>query len=108
MTNRLSNLQAAIRKRCLSLRAMDRLVHSTRFQEAFKIDPNFDVLTADIEAIESWIDSTLKTKLDISELSLRDLRARASKLGLLFVTKYTKDELIVWISNYDRRSQKDA
>lgn len=104
----------AVRKdvhaKCLSFRALDRLVHSEAFEQAMKLDPDniwvqFALINGDSEYIEAWIDRIL-TK-DIGEMSLRELRSLASKLGIPNYTACSKDILLIRINNA-RAAQKDS
>lgn len=96
----------AVRKdvhaKCLSFRALDRLVHSEAFEQAMKLDPDniwvqFALINGDSDFIEAWIDKTLKK--DIGEMSLRELRNLASKLGIPNYTACSKDILLIRIHN---------
>jgi hypothetical protein len=105
---------AAVRKevhaKCLSFRALDRLVQSDTFEQAIKLDPDnvwvqFALINGDVDWIEAWIERVL-TK-DIGEMSLRELRTLASKLGIPNYTSCSKDILLIRINNA-RAAQKDA
>jgi len=108
-------IQGVIHKRCLQFRAMDRLVNSVAFKRAFELDPSnafvqFALQSGNVGEIEAWIDRTLTRDMDIAEMSLRELRQLASKVGILFYTTFTKDELIVLIAQKqnDLRRQEAA
>jgi hypothetical protein len=105
----IAEVRMEVHNRCLNFRALDRLVKTEAFEQAMKLDPNniwvqFALINGNVEQVEVWIDKVL-TK-DIGEMSLRELRQLASKLGVPY-TSVTKDILLIRIQNA-RRSQKDA
>lgn len=109
----LSEVVDKIHKKCLDFRSLDRIVNSEAFAEALRLDPNniwvqFALINGNSEAIQSWIDETLKK--DIGEMSLRELRTLASQLRIPCYTSYNKDTLLIKIAqvNYDRRVEEVA
>ena len=103
---------AAVRKdvhvRCLNFRALDRLVHSEAFEQALKKDPDniwvqFSLLNGNVEWIEAWIDKVLAKEL--GEMSLRELRAEASRLGIANYTAFSKDLLLMKVNNARRAKE---
>jgi hypothetical protein len=109
----LTDVVEKVHTKCLSFRSLDRIVTSEAFAEALRLDPNniwvqFALINGDAESIENWIDATLQK--DIGEMSLRELRTLASKLGIPCYTSYNKDTLLIKIAqvNYDRRTQEVA
>lgn len=90
----LLTIQATIHNRLLKLRALDRLVFSKQFGAALamaKDEPPLD----NPDALELWIEKTLQKDLD--DLSMGQLRVRASKLKIPFYTSYNKADLILKI-----------
>lgn len=103
---------AAVRKdvhvRCLNFRALDRLVHSEAFEQALKKDPDniwvqFALINGNVEWIEAWIDKILAKEL--GEMSLRELRSEASKLGIANYTAFSKDLLLMKVNNARRAKE---
>lgn len=90
----LPEIRQSIHNKLLRLRALDRLVMSSTFAVALtmaKDDPPLD----NPDALELWIDRTLKKDLD--DLSIGSLRMKASKLKITFYTSYNKPDLILKI-----------
>ena len=86
-----------VHNRTLNFRALDRLVNSFEFEEAFNIDSNNEkvriaIIEGNIEFIEKWINSTLTR--EIGELSIRKLRLLASELEVKYYTSLKRNELI--------------
>lgn len=107
----ISELRAQVHLRSLDHRAMDRLVHSKEFEQAFSLDPDnvfihFSIMSGDTHTVETWIEATLKRQ--IGELSMRKLRDLASRLGIAFYTSLSKPDLIARIIQvqHDRRTQE--
>lgn len=97
-----------VHQRCLDMRALDRLVLTTSFSEALKIDPNnLDLHNAismcNVTFVEVWIKDTLRR--EIGEYNIRELRNLASKLGIKGYTSLSKDQLLVEIVNHDRKAE---
>lgn len=98
MTTVLSILRSDVHRQVLALRAMDRLVQTRLFEEAFNIEKDHrDLLEAiehgNVEWIDDWIERTIK--LEIGELSMRELRLKAAQYRILRYTAMSKDQLIV-------------
>lgn len=95
--------------KCLDFRALDRLVYSIAFQEAFKINPDAKVIAAikegNLEYVKTWIEHIISR--DMCEYSIRDLRILAIKLGIPRYTNYNKDELLVKIAQVKYAKSKD-
>lgn len=94
----LSSVIRATHQKCLEFRALDRIVQTIRFAEALKYDPNNLSLhealaSGNVIFVERWIDTTLKK--EIGELSIRELREMAKRLGITFYSSYSKDALMV-------------
>lgn len=97
----LADIQRDVAAKSLDFRALDRLVKSDQFQAAFRRDPNnvllkFAIGSGAIGMVKKWIEDVLTQEL--GELTIRQLRQRATKLGLNYVTSCTKGELIVRIT----------
>lgn len=95
----------------MNFRALDRLLESDKFETAFSLDPDntriiFAVNSGDVYAVEEWMKNTLVQELDLGDLSIRELRAKAAQLGIPYPAKYTKDALIVRIAHVQRGSQE--
>lgn len=91
------NIRNDVHNRTLNFRALDRLVNSADFEEAFKIDSNNQavrnaLIEGDVLFIEKWIDQTLTR--EIGELSIRKLRLLASELEIPYYSSLTRIELI--------------
>lgn len=95
----LDQLKQEIRKRTLAFRSIDRTVQSLKFVEAWELSANPEVvvpaiLAGDNDAVLSWINKTIKESLDVGELSLRDLRKKASLMGIPRYHLLSKDRLL--------------
>lgn len=96
-----ADVKINIHQRCLNFRALDRLVQSSEFEKAFQSDPHnvrlqFALQSGDIVWIQEWIESIITREL--GEMNLRSLRRIAGQLFIPNYTTYTKDELIVLIT----------
>lgn len=105
------NVRQNIHNRCLDFRAMDRLVQTPEFEQAFSLDPSnvfvqFALLSGNVIEVDKWVKATLKR--EIGEMSIRNLRDVASQLGIRYYSTLTKDELIVQIIQvkHDRKAQE--
>lgn len=90
----LQEIRTTVHNRLNRLRALDRIVMSKQFEAALAkstTDPPID----DPYALEAWIDSILRKELD--DMSMGQLRVRASKLRIPFYTSFTKPNLILKI-----------
>lgn len=108
-----SHVRISVHNRCLDFRAMDRLVQSPEFEQAFKLDPNnvfiqFAILSGNVTEVDKWVKATLGR--EIGEMSIRNLRDVASRLGIRYYSSLTRDELIVKIIQikHDRRVAEAA
>jgi hypothetical protein len=102
-----AKLRAEVHQRTVNFRALDRLVESAKFETAFGLDPCntrilFAINSGDVYAVEEWMKRTIVEELDLGELSLRELRAKAAQLGITYPALYRKDELIVRIAHVQR------
>ncbi len=103
----IAKLRAEVHQRTINFRALDRLVESDRFTVACGLDPNntrilFAINSGDVYAVEEWMKKVIVEELDLGELSVRELRAKAAQLGIPYPAKYTKDELIVRVAHVQR------
>lgn len=108
-----ATLKAEISNKARDFRNLERLVNTPEFDEALKKDPDnvwvrFAIINGNVEEVKKWIKETLVE--EIGEMTLRQLRLRATQLGLTRVTLFTKDELIVKIIQIQdaRKTQKVA
>jgi hypothetical protein len=106
-----AKLRAEVHQRTMNFRALDRLVESNRFEVACGLDPNntrilFALASGDIHTVEEWMKSVIVEELDLGELSVRQLRAKAAQLGIQYPARYTKDELLVRVAHVQRGSQE--
>lgn len=108
-----SLVKAEVRNKALDFRNLERLVQSPEFDLAWDADPEnvwikFAIANGNVEEVRAWIKSTLTT--EVGEMSIRDLRRRATALGIIRVTIYNKDELIVKITQVQnaRKAQNAA
>ncbi len=107
----LSKVRAETHQRTVNFRALDRLLESPKFETAFALDPMntrilFAIQSGDIYAVEEWMKDVLIEELELGEMSLRALRAKAAQLGIPYPAKYTKDELIVRVAHVQRGSEE--
>lgn len=111
MNVEVARLRAEVHQRTMNFRALDRLLKSPRFETAFGLDPTntrilFAVNSGDVYAVEEWMNKVIVQELDLGELNIRELRAKAAQLGIPYPAKYTKDALIVRIAHVQRGSEK--
>lgn len=98
----------------LAHRALDRIAQTRIFEEAFNIERDHrDLLEAlryaNVEWVNSWIESTIK--LEIGELSMRDLRIKAQQYRINRYTAMSKDMLIIALTqaiHHAREAQEAA
>lgn len=106
----LLSIRDNVHGRLNKLRALDRLVNSNRFAAAYKLVDQEDyelqmlLTNADVDALEAWIDERLVRELD--DMSAREIRNRASKLGIPFYTTYNKSALILKIIEVQTDARK--
>ncbi len=77
----------------LEARRLSRLVNSDRFAQAYALKSG-DV---DFIDLELWVEETLRKELE--EMSLRNLREIARKLGVVKYTMYSRINLIMKVKN---------
>ena len=105
----LPKIKGYIHDKLLRLRALDRLVMSRRFEAAFKLDgQSTELLTALAQEspalVEGWMNKVLVRELD--DMSVRELRVRATKLQIPFYTTYDKTALILKILEVQDNARK--
>lgn len=96
----IARLKAEVKIRALDFRNLARLIDTSEFAEALRLDPDniwlkFALANGNIAEIKEWIEDTLVT--EVGEMSMRQLRKRAGILGIPRYTIHSKDELIVRI-----------
>lgn len=97
----LQAIQKDVHNRLLSLRAIDRLLHSEQCADAFKhasAAEKAKLLIADISPsfLKEWI--RLNTKSDLELLSYRELRERGKNHNIFRWSRLTKEELVEALS----------
>ena len=95
----LSKLRKDLRKKCLALRSIDRIIHSDKFAEAYLMTKEHTEIHAaiangNVDFVFQWVEKTLVENLHISELSLRELRKKAAQYMIPRYNLLTKDELL--------------
>lgn len=106
----LMSVRDGVHTRYLKLRALDRIVHSTRFAAAFRLckedDTKVDNLieAGNADGVEAWVNGILEKELE--DLSMRELRTRAHKLGIPYYTTFRKDALILKILEVQSDARK--
>jgi hypothetical protein len=105
-------LKAEVSNKVKDFRNLENLMQTANFDAAWKADPDniwvrFAIINGNVEEVRAWIKETLTQ--EVGEMSLRQLRLRAGQLGIVRVTIYTKDELIVKIIQaQDARKAQNA
>ena len=104
-------LKAEVKNKLLEFRNLERLLTTPEFEAAWSRDQGNTFIVSAIKAgnlkvVKDWVQNILIT--EVGEMSVRELRARAAKLGISRVSLYTKDELIVKIiqAQDDRQTEK--
>lgn len=105
----LSKLRDVIHERLNRIRALDRLVTSKRFEAAFRLDSESSDLLGALahespDGVEAWMNKVLVKELD--DMSVRELRVRATRLQIPFYTTYTKTALILKILEVQEDARK--
>lgn len=92
----LQSIRNNVRNRLNKMRALDRIVSSGRFAAALSLGSEDEIAElvkeGNAEALDAWVNSKLIKELD--DMSMRELRLRASTLSIAFYTTYRKDALI--------------
>lgn len=110
----LQTLRNDVHRTTLAHRALDRIVHTRIFEEAYNIETDHrDLLEAlqyaNVKWVEGWIERTIK--LEVGELSMKELRIKARQYGILRYTSLSKDALIVALTqaiHHAREAQEAA
>lgn len=96
----LKAIQAESHQITLRFRSIDNYLTSTEFLEAYRLTKSTQDLVSAIQAgdlgwIKDWARALIEREL--GDLSLRQLREKATELGIRYVTSYSKDQLLVQI-----------
>lgn len=106
-----ATIKTRVHNTLLSYRALQRLVNSPRFEQAFQLDPDnvrlqFALISGNFDAVSEWVTDTLSKEL--GNLSIAQLRNKAAGRGIRYYTSKTKDQLIQEILDHDRKASQAA
>lgn len=106
-----ATIKTRVHNALLGFRALQRLVNSPRFGQAFELDPDnvrmqFALVSGNVDAVSEWVRDTLCKEL--GDLTIFQLRNKAAGRGIRYYASKTKDQLIREILDHDRKAPQAA
>jgi len=111
MIKELSTIRKEIHEKLKTLRSVERILLSIRFEEAWsnagddqKLSAQVSLDWANRQSINTWINNNREQQL--GEMGFRELYSRARKLHIVNYSKMTKPELLSAIANEENNYEK--